>query len=191
MRYFRNNKLSYCYYFTNAHRVLIDDPYATLGLHYGATQSEIKAAFRMCASQLHPDVNRVDEPAMAQKKFQKLSAAYEKLTKSSNGHPKLDDDEWQWSVWLRSTNIAELRTDVAGKLKACPIPPVADQSGNRRQQYIIGHPAGLGSTRRGEYIGTPNMRKHLCRAVGSGISKWVEQKPYQPWNGNAAKKGPT
>lgn len=176
------------YYFTNAFRVHNDDPYAALGLHYGATQTEIKAAFRKCATQLHPDVNKVDDPATAQKKFQKLSAAYEKLTKSSNGHPKLDDDEWQWSIWLRSTNIAESRTDVAGVLKSRPIPPVTDLCGSRTQQYVLGHPAGLGVSRRGEYIGTANCNKQPSKSVGDGINKWVEQKPYQPWN---ADKKPT
>ena len=168
-------------YFTNAQRVLNDDPYATLGLKFGATQSEIKIAFRKLASQLHPDVNNVDEPATAQKKFQKLSAAYERLTKSSNGHPKLDDDEWQWSIWLRSSNIAESRTDVAGVLKVRPIPPAASILGNSSKNYMIGHPAGLGIARRGEYIGRSESGKHPTNSVGSGINKWVDQKPYIPW----------
>lgn len=172
------------YYFTNAQRVINDDPYATLGLHYGATQSEIKVAFRKLASQLHPDVNKVDEPATAQKKFQKLSAAYEKLTKTSNSHPKLDDDEWQWSIWLRSSNIADGRTDVAGALKIRPIPPAKSVQGNSTKNYMIGHPAGFGIARRGEYIGRSECGKYLTKSVGSGINKWVEQKPYQPWNTN-------
>ena len=168
-------------YFTNAQQVLKDDPFVTLGLHYGATQSEIKIAFRTRAAKLHPDVNKVDEPAIAQKKFQQLSAAYEKLTKSSNGHPKLDDNEWQWSIWLRNSNIAESRTDIAGVLKVRPIPPVTDIHGNPSQPYTIGHPAGFGTVRRGEYIGTMTKDNQPSRSVGSGINKWVAQKPYQPW----------
>lgn len=168
-------------YFTNAQRVRNDDPYATLGLHYGATQSEIKGAFRKLASQLHPDVNKIDEPAAAQKKFQKLSAAYEKLTKSTNGHPNLDDDEWQWSIWLRSSCIAESRTDVAGVFKVRPIPPATSIQGNGNKNYAIGHPAGFGAARRGEYIGQPDNAKQPTSSVGSGVNKWVERKPYQPW----------
>lgn len=179
-------------YFTNAQQVLKDDPFATLGLQYGVTQSEIKIAFRTLAAKLHPDVNKVDEPAIAQKKFQQLSAAYEKLTKSSNGHPKLDDDEWQWSIWLRNTNIAESRTDIAGVLKARPIPPVTDIHGNPNQPYMIGHPAGLGTVRRGEYIGTTSKGKPPSRSVGSGINKWVAPKPYRPWKADHnSKKTPS
>jgi DnaJ domain len=177
-----------CYFFTNAQQMQKDDPYAVLGLQYGATQVEIKAAFRELASKLHPDVNTVDTKESAQKKFQRLSIAYERLTKTSKGHPKLDDDEWQWSIWLRSTNIAESRTDVAGVLKGRPIPPVVIMNGNHQQQHIIGHPAGLGTNRRGEHLGTLNRSDQPSSSVGSGKNKWVEQKPYQPWNGRRETK---
>jgi DnaJ domain len=174
-----------CYYFTNAQRVRDEDPYATLGLLWGATQSEIKAAFRERASQLHPDVNKTDSPSVARKKFQLLSSAYEKLTKAKGQqHPNLDDDEWQWSIWLRSTRIAESRTDVAGVAKLRPIPPAIGTKGSQLHPYMLGHPSGLGSTtnrRGGEFLGT-KATNGPTSSVGRGINKWVDPKPYQPWN---------
>jgi DnaJ domain len=171
------------FYFTNGQRTKNEDPYAALGLYWGATQAEIKVAFRERATKLHPDVNITDPPEVARLKFQTLSIAYEKLTKTKGEkHPRLDDDEWQWSIWLRGTHIAEARSDVAGVAKARPIPPVM---GTQQQPYMLGHPAGLGSTRyrRGEFLGSLS-RDGPSSSVGRGINKWVEPKPYEPWRKN-------
>ena len=50
-----------------------DDPcngYAVLGLKPGASQSDVKAAYRSLAKKLHPDVNPTDK---AQQEFQQLA----------------------------------------------------------------------------------------------------------------------
>jgi curved DNA-binding protein len=53
------------------------DYYKELGLEKGATEEEIKKAFRRLARQYHPDANP-DDPT-AEEKFKKISEAYEVL----------------------------------------------------------------------------------------------------------------
>ena len=55
-----------------------DDPYTVLGIKIGATQSEIKSAFKKLAKMWHPDMNpqRVAEATI---KMQKINAAYSLL----------------------------------------------------------------------------------------------------------------
>ncbi|WP_104524902.1 molecular chaperone DnaJ [Blastococcus atacamensis] len=53
------------------------DYYGVLGLSQGATDSEIKKAYRRLARDLHPDVN---PDAEAKDRFQEVSRAYEALT---------------------------------------------------------------------------------------------------------------
>lgn len=53
------------------------DPYQVLGVARGASDAEIKKAFRRRAKELHPDANR-DDPK-AQDKFAELNTAYEVL----------------------------------------------------------------------------------------------------------------
>ena len=53
------------------------DPYEVLGVQKGASQEEIKKAFRRLAKKLHPDANKKDPKAAA--KFGELNSAYELL----------------------------------------------------------------------------------------------------------------
>lgn len=77
-------------YFTNTDLMKKDDPYATLGLHWGATTSEIKSAFKEKARKLHPDVNKIDSAEEALKKFQIVQKAYSALM-DVKGAPHRDD----------------------------------------------------------------------------------------------------
>jgi len=54
------------------------DPYATLGVPRGASEAEIKKAYRTLAKQLHPDRN-TDNPK-ATERFGQVTAAYDLLT---------------------------------------------------------------------------------------------------------------
>jgi curved DNA-binding protein len=55
----------------------VPDHYAALGLHRRCTDDQIRAAYRILAKQLHPDVNGGSADAGA--KMQALNAAYETL----------------------------------------------------------------------------------------------------------------
>ena len=55
-----------------------DDPYHVLGLNYGASQLEIKRAFKKLAMKWHPDRNPENVEA-ATRMMQKINAAYSLL----------------------------------------------------------------------------------------------------------------
>ena len=54
------------------------DPYSTLGVAKGASEAEIKKAYRKLAKELHPDTNR-DNPKAAER-FSQVTAAYDLLS---------------------------------------------------------------------------------------------------------------
>ena len=54
------------------------DPYSTLGVARGASEAEIKKAYRTLAKELHPDRNK-DNPK-ASERFSKVTAAYDLLS---------------------------------------------------------------------------------------------------------------
>ena len=56
----------------------IPDHYATLGLHRGCTEAQIRAAYRVLAKQHHPDVNGGAPAAAA--RTRELNTAYEILS---------------------------------------------------------------------------------------------------------------
>lgn len=57
---------------------MIRDPYQVLGLSPGATQEEIKQAYRRCVKQWHPDLHPGDDRAT--QKMKEINEAYEMLT---------------------------------------------------------------------------------------------------------------
>ncbi|KAJ7392682.1 hypothetical protein OS493_010333 [Desmophyllum pertusum] len=56
----------------------VEECYEVLGLKYGATEDEIRSAYRKNALKCHPDKNP-DDPLSTQK-FQELGHAYRRLT---------------------------------------------------------------------------------------------------------------
>ena len=54
------------------------DYYEVLGLSKGASEAEIKKAYRSLAKKYHPDVNK---EAGAEEKFKEINEAYEVLSK--------------------------------------------------------------------------------------------------------------
>lgn len=64
------------------HRTGSSRHYATLGLQPGASETEIKAAYRKLVMQWHPDRYKGNDPQRAAQKFQEITHAYEALTKT-------------------------------------------------------------------------------------------------------------
>ncbi|MEG0619876.1 MAG: DnaJ domain-containing protein, partial [Raoultibacter sp.] len=56
---------------------MANDLYDVLGIAKGATEDEIKKAFRKKARELHPDVNKAED---AEDKFKELNEAYDVLS---------------------------------------------------------------------------------------------------------------
>lgn len=57
---------------------MANDPYSTLGVARGASEAEIKSAYRKLAKQLHPDANK-DKPGAADR-FSDVTRAYDLLS---------------------------------------------------------------------------------------------------------------
>jgi len=57
---------------------MANDPYSTLGVTRGASDKDIKSAYRKLAKELHPDANQ-DNPAAAER-FSKVTHAYDLLS---------------------------------------------------------------------------------------------------------------
>jgi DnaJ homolog subfamily B member 4 len=64
---------------TLAHAKEETDYYKILGVKRGATEDQIKKAFKKLAVRFHPDKNQ-DNPEEAKVKFQKIANAYETLS---------------------------------------------------------------------------------------------------------------
>jgi curved DNA-binding protein CbpA len=62
------------------------DPYATLGVARGASEADIKKAYRKLAKELHPDRNK-DNPKAAER-FSQVTNAYDLLTRAASADLK-------------------------------------------------------------------------------------------------------
>ena len=64
----------------------MSDPYQVLGVPHGATEEEIKKAYRALSRKYHPDAN-VNNPnkAQAEEKFKEIQAANQQEMKEKTG----------------------------------------------------------------------------------------------------------
>lgn len=65
---------------------MIDDPYQVLGVSPGASDDEIKQAYRRLAKKYHPDRNPGDQEAARQ--MQRINAAYEQIKNPEKAQPR-------------------------------------------------------------------------------------------------------
>lgn len=166
-----------------------DDPYAQLGLTWGATNTEIKEAYKKKARELHPDVNKNDTAEQALKKFQAIQKAYQTLMDVKGARDDLSE-EWSFTVWRNSDTIAQDRTDVAGAMVKRPAKPASSIENKRWGVAALGHPDGGGNrSRRAQYLGDGTPPKGpKSSTVGTGRSKWVTPKEFKPWNPSEVKR---
>ena len=57
---------------------MMTDPYEVLGLKRGASDEEIKKAYRTLSRKYHPDAN-LDDPKEAEEKFKEVQQAYQQI----------------------------------------------------------------------------------------------------------------
>lgn len=170
-------------YFTNTDEMKKSDPYAALGLTWGATATDIKDAYRRLARELHPDVSQL-EPTLALDKFRAVKEAYDKLMNNKKLGTHRTDlwEEWSFAIWRSGDLIAQERTDVAGAMRKRPAKP-ADSMRRKWGVASLGHPDGRGAAvGRGEYLTNGEGQMKRSSTVGNGQSKWVKKKEFRPWN---------
>ena len=110
------------------------DPYEVLGVPKGATQDEIKKAYRKLAKQYHPD-NYVNNPLadLAAEKFKEINEAYEQL---SGGHQESYTGSYQQSHSGGAGNFAQIR-NLINMQRLEEAEALLDQMGNRPAEWFF------------------------------------------------------
>ena len=83
----------------------MDDPYRVLGLERGASDEEVKKAYRRLAKQYHPDTNPGDEAAA--RKMQEINAAYEQIKNPSAGAAQGQAEADPFAEWFRQRSAGQ------------------------------------------------------------------------------------
>ena len=65
------------------------DPYEVLGLSPGASDEEVKKAYRALAKKYHPDLNPGDK--VAEEKMKEINAAYDRIKAGDTAVVLVDD----------------------------------------------------------------------------------------------------
>lgn len=81
------------------------NPYEVLGIKPGATQDEIKSAYRKLIKQYHPD-KFVDNPLknLAEEKMIEINQAYDSLTKNSNNNYNTNGNSANYNSYSGNSN---------------------------------------------------------------------------------------
>ena len=76
---------------------MMEDPYKVLGVEPGASDEEIKKAYRRLAKKYHPDLNPGDE--VAARKMKEVNAAYEQIKNPEKYHAPNSGGYGQYNPW--------------------------------------------------------------------------------------------
>ena len=133
------------------------DLYQTLGLKKGASEKEVRSAYRKLARKYHPDVNPGDSAAEA--RFKEINSAYEVLS-DADKRAKYDryGDQWQYADQIeemqrqRATAGHRYTTNGGGGFESFEINDLGDLGGIFGQ-FFGGR--GRGGPRRGSDVQSP------------------------------------
>lgn len=79
---------------------LVRDPHVVLGVEPGASQDELKAAYREKAMATHPDRHTAEDREVASEEFKEISEAFSQLARPTPGRPAtLSGEEAERLFW--------------------------------------------------------------------------------------------
>ena len=117
-------------YHTNGALVSSADPFKALDLEWGATQTQIKTAYRSLAMRYHPDVGSEKDA----QKFHDVQKAYDVLTSKDFDALGHDDSGFTFKSWRIGDTIAQNRKDVAGSARRRPAQPAGVDTAKVRER---------------------------------------------------------
>lgn len=123
------------------------DYYEILGISKGASNEEIKAAYRKLAKKYHPDLNR-DNPKAAEENFKEISEAYEVLMDSEKrsrydqfGHEGVSNafgkQGFTWQNFTRAQDISDIFGDLGGLFGGSSVFDMFFGGGGRRTRTAV------------------------------------------------------
>ncbi len=123
------------------------DYYSILGVNKGATEKELRQAYRRLARKHHPDVNPGDKAADA--KFKEINEAYEVLS-DADKRKKYDryGDKWQYADQFEAQRQGSARFDFGGN--------------NFDLSDLVGNIFRSGSSRQPGYARRPRPREYAA-----------------------------
>lgn len=163
-------------------RVLLEDPYRTLGVGCDADEKEIKAAYRRLALKYHPDVNQTHD---AERRFVSIQNAYEVLSgkrqEASGVHTRNQHNSWEFQDWFWSFS-ASRRWSAQHHAR-----PPTDQQRAPQERTVL-HTQLAGLRQRAAIRGTSKRRTEAegaAAAAGAGAGAGDEQQQQQQHDGQA------
>lgn len=116
----------------------MNDPYSVLGVSSGASDDEIKRAYRELARKYHPD-NYQDNPLadLAEEKMKQINEAYEAIQKMREGGPSAQQSHGTYSGQSRDPAFARIRTLINGGNLAQAEAALDEMSNHSAEWYFL------------------------------------------------------